>query len=33
MIPYSEAIEQSIEEKPKIYTLNSIRIATFLCGP
>ncbi|MFC0515899.1 hypothetical protein ACFFGT_16875 [Mucilaginibacter angelicae] len=33
MIPYSEAIEQSIEEKTKIYTINSIRIATFLCGP
>jgi hypothetical protein len=33
MIPYSEAIQHSTEEKPKIYTINSIRIATFLCGP
>lgn len=33
MIPYSQAIEQLEEEKPKIYTLNSIRIATFLFGP
>lgn len=33
MIPYSHAVEQLEEEKPKIYTLNSIRVATFIFGP
>ncbi|MFS2189575.1 hypothetical protein ACCC92_23060 [Mucilaginibacter sp. Mucisp84] len=33
MIPYSQAVEQLEEEKPKIYTLNSIRVATFIFGP
>lgn len=36
MIPYNQAVEQfaaAEEERPKIYTLNSIRIATFLFGP
>jgi hypothetical protein len=34
MIPYSQAVEQlEEEERPKIYTLNSIRIATFIFGP
>lgn len=33
MIPYTQVVEQLEEEKPKIYTLNSIRIATFVCGP
>jgi hypothetical protein len=33
MIPYSQAVDQLEEEKPKIYTLNSIRVATFIFGP
>ncbi|QEM12623.1 hypothetical protein [Mucilaginibacter rubeus] len=36
MIPYNQAVEQleeEKEEKSKIYTLNSIRIVTFLFGP
>lgn len=33
MIPYSQVVEQLEEEKPKIYTLNSIRVATFIFGP